>query len=245
MVEIGAGGGSIGRVDALSRITVGPDSAGAEPGPACYRQGGTEPTVTDANLLLGRIDRERFAAGRMPLDPVAAERALLDGIGSRLGMDGFWSAAGLSEIVEENMANAARVHAIERGKVIRDYTMIAFGGAAPLHAGRLAQKLGIRRVVIPAGAGVGSAIGFLRAPIAFEVVRSDNSTLSRADPVVVNRRLGEMNAPKHCKSMRRRCSPDRSGTRPTRRRERIGVVPDADRPAGRAAGRAALRRPGA
>ncbi|MGE0798115.1 MAG: hydantoinase/oxoprolinase family protein [Lautropia sp.] len=194
LVEIGAGGGSIGRVDALSRITVGPDSAGAEPGPACYRKGGTEPAVTDANLVLGRIDPERFAAGRMPLDRGLAEQALTKHIGTALGMDAFWSAAGVSEIVEENMANAARVHAIERGKSIRDFTMIAFGGAAPLHAGRLAQKLGIDRVVIPAGAGVGSAIGFLRAPIAFEVVRSDNRVLADCAPDEVNARLAAMRA---------------------------------------------------
>jgi N-methylhydantoinase A len=159
LVEIGAGGGSIGRVDALSRITVGPDSAGAEPGPACFCKGGTEPTVTDANLMLGRIDADKFAAGRMRLDPARAEAALVQHVGRAIGMDGFWSAAGISEIVEENMANAARVHAIERGKVIRDFTMIAFGGGAPLHAGRLAQKLGISRVIVPAGAGVGSAGG--------------------------------------------------------------------------------------
>ena len=194
LVEIGAGGGSIGRVDAMARITVGPDSAGAEPGPACYARGGAEATVTDANLVLGRIDGQKFAGGRMPLDLARAQAALEGGVGARLGTDAYWAAAGVSEIVEENMANAARVHAIERGKVIRNFTMIAFGGGAPLHAGRLAQKLGIRKVVVPAGAGVGSAIGFLRAPIAFEVVRSDRCLLSQCDPVVANLRLFEMRA---------------------------------------------------
>ena len=192
LVEIGAGGGSIGRVDALSRITVGPDSAGAEPGPACYGKGGTEPTVTDASLVLGRIDADKFAAGRMRLDDGRARHALERHVGDALQMDAFWSAAGISEIVEENMANAARVHAIERGKVIRNFTMIAFGGAAPLHAGRLAQKLGIGRVIVPAGAGVGSAIGFLRAPIAFEVVHSDHRPLQQCDLAVVNQRLAAM-----------------------------------------------------
>jgi N-methylhydantoinase A len=194
LVEIGAGGGSIGRVDALGRITVGPDSCGAEPGPACYGRGGTLPAVTDANLVLGRIDAARFAAGRLPLDRARAEQALAEGVGATLGMDAFWAAAGISEIVEENMANAARVHAIERGRATEEHTMIAFGGAAPLHAGRLAQKLGIRRVLVPAGAGVGSAIGFLRAPVAFEVVRSDLALLRQADPAALQARLDAMAA---------------------------------------------------
>ena len=172
MVEIGAGGGSIARVDAMKRITVGPDSAGADPGPACYGRGGTAPTVTDANVALGRIDPANFAGGRIALDRSCATAALTQDVGSKLGLDTHWPAAGVSEIVEENMANAARVHAIERGKVIDRYTMVAFGGGAPLHAGRLAEKLGISRVLVPVGAGVGSAIGFLRAPIAYEVVRS-------------------------------------------------------------------------
>jgi len=192
LVEIGAGGGSIGRVDAMGRITVGPDSCGAEPGPACYGRGGTLPAVTDANLVLGRIDAARFAAGRMALDVDRAARALREAVGDALGMDAFWAAAGVSEIVEENMANAARVHAIERGRALEDQTMIAFGGAAPLHAGRLAQKLGIRRVLVPSGAGVGSAIGFLRAPVAFEVVRSDLALLTRCEPQAVQARLQAM-----------------------------------------------------
>ena len=194
LVEIGAGGGSIGRVDALQRITVGPDSCGSEPGPACYGRGGEQPAVTDANLVLGRIDPEHFAAGRMPLDASLSKQALTDLIGKPLGMDAFWAAAGISEMVEENMANAARVHAIERGQDLENFTMVAFGGAAPLHAGRLAQKLGITRVMVPAGAGVGSAIGFLRAPVAFEVVRSDLSVLSKMDPLVVEARLQAMHA---------------------------------------------------
>ncbi len=194
LVEIGAGGGSIGRVDGLGRITVGPDSAGAEPGPACYANGGAAPTVTDANLVLGRIDPANFAAGRMPLDSALARIALERDVGAPQGMEAFWAAAGMSEIVEENMANAARVHAIERGRVIGRFTMIAFGGGAPLHAGRLAQKLGIKRVIVPVGAGVGSAIGFLRAPIAFEVVRSDATLLGQCEAESVNRRLSAMRA---------------------------------------------------
>ena len=194
LVEIGAGGGSIGRVDALQRITVGPDSCGSEPGPACYGRGGELPAVTDANVVLGRIDPEHFAAGRMPLDAALAKQALKRHVGEALGMDAFWAAAGISEMVEENMANAARVHAIERGQDLDNFTMVAFGGAAPLHAGRLAQKLGITRVMVPAGAGVGSAIGFLRAPVAFEVVRSDLSVLLKMDPQVIEARLRAMQA---------------------------------------------------
>ena len=192
LVEIGAGGGSIGRVDAMQRITVGPDSCGSEPGPACYGRGGEQPAVTDANLVLGRIDPDRFAAGRMPLDGALSRQALSTHIGQTLGMDAFWAAAGMSEMVEENMANAARVHAIERGQDLEKFTMVAFGGAAPLHAGRLAQKLGITRVMVPAGAGVGSAIGFLRAPVAFEVVRSDLSVLLKMDAQEVEGRLQAM-----------------------------------------------------
>ncbi len=172
MVEIGAGGGSIARLDELKRIQVGPASAGAEPGPACYGRGGAEPTVTDADVVLGRIDPDAFAAGTLKLDRAAAERAVLGKVGVPLGLDAAWAAAGIGEIVEENMASAARVHAIERGQTPERCTMIAFGGAAPLHAARLAEKLGMRQVLVPVDASVGSAVGFLRAPVAFEVVRS-------------------------------------------------------------------------
>ena len=186
MVEIGAGGGSIARVDRMQRITVGPDSAGADPGPASYGRGGSEATVTDADLALGRIDPHRFADGAFALDVAAAAHALATHVGAPLALEAPWHAAGVSEIVEENMANAARVHAIERGKVIGRCTMIAFGGGAPLHAGRLAEKLGVRRVIVPEGASVGSAIGFLRAPVSFQVVRSHRATLSDFDARSVN-----------------------------------------------------------
>jgi len=197
MVEIGAGGGSIARVDAMKRITVGPDSAGADPGPACYGRGGKAPTVTDANVALGRIDPARFAGGRIALDKGKAGAALGADVGSKLGLSDHWPAAGVSEIVEENMANAARVHAIERGKVIDRYTMVAFGGGAPLHAGRLAEKLGIGRVLIPVGAGVGSAIGFLRAPIAYEVVRSWRVPLAQSDLGEANRLIASLRDEAH------------------------------------------------
>ena len=194
MVEIGAGGGSIARLDSLGRIRVGPQSAGAEPGPACYRRGGSEPTVTDADVVLGRIDPQAFANGTLALDRAAAERALRERIGERLALDAHWAAAGIGEIVEENMASAARVHAIERGKAAERCTMIAFGGAAPLHAARLAAKLGMQRVLVPVDASVGSAVGFLRAPMAFELARSFALREESFDPAAINRLLEAMQA---------------------------------------------------
>jgi N-methylhydantoinase A len=172
MVEIGAGGGSLAHVDSLRQIRVGPESAGSEPGPACYGRGGTRPAVTDADLVLGRLDPDKFAGGRITLKPAASAAALAAHLGDTLDMDSQTAAFGLSEVVDENMANAARVHAVENGEDLSDYTMIAFGGAAPLHAGRLCEKLGITRLLVPSGAGVGSAIGFLRAPFSFEATRS-------------------------------------------------------------------------
>jgi N-methylhydantoinase A len=172
MVEIGAGGGSIAHVDNLKRIQVGPESAGSEPGPACYGRGGRDGTVTDADVLLGRIQIDRFAGGKLRLDPGASSIAIASSVGKALALDATSAALGVAEVVEENMANAARVHAVERGKELANRVMIAFGGAAPLHAARLAEKLDITTVIVPAGAGVGSAFGFLLAPIAFEVVRT-------------------------------------------------------------------------
>jgi N-methylhydantoinase A len=192
MVEIGAGGGSIARVDKLNRITVGPDSAGSTPGPVCYGRGGIEPAVTDANLALGKIDPTYFAGGKIKLDEAGAKTALQKAIGTPLGLKDFWSAAGVTEIVEENMANAARVHAIERGRDIAACTMIAFGGGAPLHACRLAEKIGVKTIIVPKGAGVGSAIGFLRAPIAYEVTRSAAISLDKFNGRAVNKLLRHM-----------------------------------------------------
>jgi N-methylhydantoinase A len=183
LVEIGAGGGSIARLDTLGRILVGPDSAGSVPGPACYGRGGTLPTVTDADAALGRLDPSRFAGGSIMLDVARAEAAVG---GAITGMAPAQGAVGIAEIVDETMANAARVHAVENGKDTAGRAMIAFGGAAPLHAGRLAQKLGIARVVVPVGAGVGSAHGFLRAPIAYEVVRSRHMRLDAFDAAMLN-----------------------------------------------------------
>jgi len=194
MVEIGAGGGSIAAVDGMNRITVGPHSAGAMPGPACYDQGGTQATVTDADVVLGRIDPVGFAGGSVNMAPEKAGTALDAAVGVPLGLTGPLAAFGVSEIVGENMANAARVHAIEWGKEISARAMIAFGGAAPLHAARLAEKLDIDTIIIPAGAGVGSAIGFLRAPISYEVVRSRYMNLAAFDADAVNALIDEMSA---------------------------------------------------
>lgn len=192
MVEIGAGGGSIAAVDQVGRLTVGPESAGSDPGPACYQRGGKGATVTDADLVLGRIDPASFAGGAVPLAPEKAAAALDEGVGAPLSLETAEAAFGVSEMVDETMANAARVHAIEWGKEISKRSMIAFGGAAPLHAARLAQKLEIDRVIIPASAGVGSAVGFLYAPIAFEVVRSRYLRLADFAPAPLNDLLDEM-----------------------------------------------------
>ncbi|MEZ5924216.1 MAG: hydantoinase/oxoprolinase family protein [Hyphomicrobiaceae bacterium] len=192
MIEIGAGGGSIATVDSMRQIRVGPESAGSEPGPACYGRGGTEPTVTDADLVLGRIDPDAFAGGTITLSVEASDQALRKGLGTRLGTDATASAFGLSEVVDENMSNAARMHAVENGKELGRFAMIAFGGAAPLHAARLGEKLGIGEILVPPGAGVGSAIGFLRAPFGFESVRSAYVRLSSFDAGRVNRVLKEL-----------------------------------------------------
>lgn len=192
MVEIGAGGGSIATVDSMRQIRVGPHSAGSEPGPACYGRGGDRPTVTDADLILGKLDPNGFAGGKMILDDAASELALSTHLGKVLGTDAPTAAFGLCEVVDENMSNAARMHAVENGMELSDYTMIAFGGAAPLHAGRLCEKLGISELLVPPGAGVGSAIGFLRAPFGFESVRSGYMRLAQFDHSKVNATIDEL-----------------------------------------------------
>jgi N-methylhydantoinase A len=182
MVEIGAGGGSLAHVDSMRQIRVGPESAGSEPGPACYGRGGQKPAVTDADLVLGKLDPNNFAGGTIQLDTQSSASALENVLGKTLDMDAQTAAFGLAEVVDENMANAARVHAVENGEDLAEYTMIAFGGAAPLHAGRLCEKLGVNRLLVPPGAGVGSAIGFLRAPFSFEANRSVYMKLSDFNP---------------------------------------------------------------
>lgn len=192
MVEIGAGGGSIAHVDKLGRIQIGPESAGSEPGPACYGSGGEDPTVTDADCVLGRLDPRNFAGGQLHLDTPAATRAITTKVGDPLNLSLEETALGISEIVDENMTAAAHSHATEWGKSVQNRTLIAFGGAAPLHAARLLEKMNLARVIIPEGAGVGSAIGFIFAPISYEVVRSRHMLLSGFDEKLVREILRGM-----------------------------------------------------
>ncbi len=186
MIEIGAGGGSLAWVDAMGRIQTGPESAGSEPGPACYQRGGLHPAITDADLVLGKLDADNFAGGAIKLSTDAAKVAILRDVGGKLHLDATSAAFGICEVVDENMANAARVHAVENGKNISDNVMIAFGGAAPLHAARLCEKLGIDQCLIPVGAGVGSAIGFLKAPFGYEALASNILPLSAFSASAVN-----------------------------------------------------------
>ena len=178
MVEIGAGGGSVCKIDEYGRILVGPESAGSDPGPACYGKGGLAATITDANVILNRINPQIFAGGKLKLSSIDAKNSFESALARPLDEGINICAAGAVEMVDENMANAAREHAMERGKSLLDRTIIAFGGSAPLHAVRLAQKLGIKKIIIPANAGVGSAVGFLDAPITYETTRSFYQRLS-------------------------------------------------------------------
>ena len=197
MVEIGAGGGSIAHIDNLNRIAVGPESAGADPGPASYDLGGDRATVTDADVVMGKIDPDNFAGGSMRLNVRSAESSIVRDVGEPLGLATPHAALGVCEIVDENMANAARVHAIERGKSIETRTLVAFGGAAPLHATRIADKLAIDSILVPVGAGVGSAIGFLRAPVSYEVVHSHHQRLGEIDVAMTNRLIKQMRKEAH------------------------------------------------
>lgn len=173
MVEIGAGGGSIAAVDALSRLTVGPKSAGASPGPCAYQLGGTNATLTDAHVALKNIDPVGFAGGSIQLDLQSAEDSIQEQIAQPLGLQSLHiAAAGIIEMSDEIMANAARVHGLELGKDISDFDLVVSGGGGALHATRIAEKLSIGRILVPENAGVGSAVGFLRAPISFEIAKS-------------------------------------------------------------------------
>lgn len=192
MVEIGAGGGSLAAVDKLGRVQVGPHSAGSLPGPACYGRGGSRPAVTDADVRLGRIFADSFASGAFALDHGAADQALQAAVAQPLGLDLDLAACAISEVVDENMAAAARAHAAEFGLQLDNRDLVAFGGAAPLHAARLGEKLGVKRIVIPTDAGVGSAVGFLLAPVAYEVVRSRHQALDELNFPDLNRLIEAM-----------------------------------------------------
>lgn len=194
MIEIGAGGGSIASVDSLGRIRVGPRSAGSEPGPAAFGRGGAEATVTDADATLGYLDPARFAEGRLAIDLEAAAEALTRSVGEPLSLTPDGAARGVCEIVDESMASAGRMHAVESGKDLGDRVMIAFGGNGPLHATRVARRAGVRRIVIPPNPGVGSAVGFLDAPVSFELVRSRYATLESFDVDALNTLFDEMEA---------------------------------------------------
>lgn len=180
LIEIGAGGGSIAQPSALGTLHVGPESAGAQPGPACYARGGTQPTVTDADLVLGYLNAEFFLGGTMRIDADAA-KAVLGGVADSLELDALRGAFGVHDVVNENMAGAARVAIAERGRVPREYALLATGGAGPVHAWNVGHKLGVRHVVCPPCAGAGSTIGMLMAPARIDRVASFAQTLHDAD----------------------------------------------------------------
>ena len=192
MIEIGAGGGSIARVDSLGLLKVGPDSSGAEPGPACYARGGTLPTVTDADLVLGYLDPDYFLGGAMRLDVDQAAAAIEKHVCAKMNVSLDEAAWGIHQVVNENMANAARVHVIERGKNPRVLPTIAFGGAGPAHGFGVAELMGSPELVLPYGAGVVSALGLLSAPLAFDFVRSHHGQLDSLDWQAINNLFADM-----------------------------------------------------
>jgi N-methylhydantoinase A len=187
LMEIGAGGGSIARKSRLGTLQVGPESAGAEPGPICYGRGGTEPTVTDADLLLGYLDADYFLGGTMKLDVAGARRGIEEHVANPLGVSFLQAVWGIHDLVNETMAAAAKTHIAERGGNPKVVTLVAFGGAGPVHAYGLARKLGAPRLIVPPNAGVGSALGFFTAPRAFDLVRSHKTPLQSADFAEIER----------------------------------------------------------
>lgn len=193
MIEIGAGGGSIARIDPTGLLKVGPDSAGSKPGPVSYGLGGTDPTVTDADLVLGYLDPGFFLGGDMSLDLDGARRQIGE-LGRAAGLDLVSAAAGIAQVVNQNMATAVRIHAAERGKDFRKYAMFAFGGAGPVHAYDVARILGIAKVIYPAGAGTNSAFGMLAAPVAIDLSRSYDARLDTVDWDRLNALFADMEA---------------------------------------------------
>ena len=192
MIEIGAGGGSIARVDRLGLVQVGPDSSSADPGPACYGRGGAQATVTDADLVLGYLDAGNFLGGDMRLDVEAAKAAIARDLARPLGLSVTEAAWAIHATVNQNMAQASSIHALEKARRISDYAMVPIGGAGPVHACHIAQALGIRHLVCPLGAGVASAFGFLASPISFAFVRGYVSSLDGADFAAIHGLLQEL-----------------------------------------------------
>lgn len=192
LMEIGAGGGSIARLNKLGLFQVGPESAGADPGPACYGRGGREPTVTDADLVLGYLDAAYFLGGKLTLDRTAAEAAIMEKVANPMGMGLTETAWGIHDVINETMAAAAKTHIAEKGGNPKTVTIAAFGGAGPVHAYGLARKLKARRIFVPPVPGVGSALGFFTAPIAYEVVRSRKLSLASADFADLEKMFREM-----------------------------------------------------
>ena len=192
MIEIGAGGGSLANIDAMGLLKVGPRSAGSNPGPVCYNLGGTDPAVTDADLYLGYLNPDYFLGGEMKLDMTTVERAIDEKVARPLGLSTLEAAVGIHNIVNENMAAATRMHLAEKGRDPRRYSMIAFGGAGPVHAYNLARLLKLGRLIVPLGAGVTSALGFLVAAPAIDYVRSYVSRLEHLDWPYLNALFEEM-----------------------------------------------------
>ena len=180
-MEIGSGGGSIAKMSKLGLLQVGPESAGADPGPACYGRGGQDPTVTDADLVLGYLDPNYFLGGAMVLDKAASENAIIENVARPLETGLIEAALGIHDLINETMAAAAKTHIAEKGGNPKIVTISAFGGAGPVHAYGLAKKIGAPRILVPPLAGVGSALGFFTAPIAFDLSRSHRVNLADAD----------------------------------------------------------------
>mgnify|MGYP001212748035 FL=1 len=192
MIEIGAGGGSIARLDPLGLIQVGPDSASSDPGPVCYGKGGTEPTVTDADLVLGYLDSKSFLGGAMSLDRAAARSAIQTSLADPLGISAEEAAWGIHETVTGNMAQAAAVHAIEKGLNITRFSLVPIGGAGPVHACSMARKMGVDKLICPAGAGVASAIGMLGSPISFEIAKTNLARLDNVNWPSIHKMIHDM-----------------------------------------------------
>jgi N-methylhydantoinase A/oxoprolinase/acetone carboxylase beta subunit len=192
LMEIGAGGGSIAKVSRMGTLQVGPESSGAEPGPICYGRGGTNPCVTDADLLLGYLDENYFLGGEMKLDKEAARRGVEEKVARPLGVSFLQATWGIHDLINETMAAAAKTHIAEKGGNPKIVTIVAFGGAGPVHAYSLAKKLGAPRLLVPPNAGVGSALGFFTAPRAFDLLRSHKVSLGNADPVEIEKIFREL-----------------------------------------------------